>query len=31
MTRSQRIALVVALLTLGLILLVTVFRDGTSW
>ena len=31
MTRQQRIALVVALLTLALILIVTLFRSGTSW
>jgi hypothetical protein len=31
MTRPQRIAVVVALATLVLILLVTVFRSGTSW
>ena len=31
MTRQQRIAILVALATLGLILLVTVFRSGTSW
>lgn len=31
MTRSQKIALFVAFLTLALILVVTVFRDGTSW
>ena len=31
MTRPQRIAVVVAVATLGLILLVTVFRSGTSW
>ena len=31
MTKQQRIALLVALLTLGLILVVTVFRNGTSW
>jgi hypothetical protein len=31
MTRQQKIAIVVALLTLGLIVFVTVFRNGTSW
>jgi len=31
MTKQQRIALLVALLTLALILVVTVFRNGTSW
>jgi hypothetical protein len=31
MTRQQKIAVVVALLTLGLIVFVTVFRNGTSW
>lgn len=31
MTRPQRIAVVVVLATLALILLVTVFRSGTSW
>jgi hypothetical protein len=31
MTREQKIAGVVALLTLALIAFVTVFRNGTSW
>lgn len=31
MTRPQRIAILVAVATLALILLVTVFRSGTSW
>jgi len=31
MTKQQRIAVLVALLTLALILVVTVFRNGTSW
>ncbi len=31
MTRSQKIAVLVALFTFALILIVTVFRDGTSW
>ena len=31
MTRQQKIAVVVALVTLGLIVFVTVFRNGTSW
>ena len=31
MTKEQKIAVVVAVLTLALILLVTVFRNGTSW
>ena len=31
MTRPQRTAILVALATLALILLVTVFRSGTSW
>jgi hypothetical protein len=31
MTRPQKIALLVAFVTLVLILVVTVFRDGTSW
>ena len=31
MTREQRIAALVALVTLVLILIVTVFRNGTSW
>jgi hypothetical protein len=30
-TREQKTAVIVALLTLALILLVTVFRNGTSW
>jgi hypothetical protein len=31
MTKQQKIAVGVALLTLALILFVTVFRNGTSW
>jgi hypothetical protein len=31
MTREQKIAVLVALVTLVLILIVTVFRNGTSW
>jgi len=31
MTRQQRIGIVVLLLTLGAILFVSVFRNGTSW
>lgn len=31
MTREQKIAVFVALVTLVLILIVTVFRNGTSW
>jgi len=31
MTREQKIAIGVALLTLAAIVLVTVFRNGTSW
>jgi hypothetical protein len=31
MTKQQKIAVGVAILTLGLILVVTVFRNGTSW
>jgi hypothetical protein len=31
MTREQKIAALVALVTLALILIVTVFRNGTSW
>jgi len=31
MTREQKIAIGVALLTLAAIFLVTVFRNGTSW
>ena len=31
MTRQQKIALVVALITLALIVFVSVFRNGTSW
>ena len=31
MTKQQKIALVVALFTLGIILVVTVLRNGTSW
>jgi len=31
MTRPQRVAVVVVVATLVLILLVTVFRSGTSW
>lgn len=31
MTRQQKIAVVVAMLTLALIFVVTVLRNGTSW
>ncbi len=31
MTRQQKIAIVVAILTLALIFVVTVLRNGTSW
>jgi hypothetical protein len=31
MNRQQKIAVGVAIVTLALILLVTVFRNGTSW
>ncbi len=31
MTRQQKIALIVALLTLAVIVFVSVFRNGTSW
>lgn len=31
MNKQQKIAVVVAIVTLALILLVTVFRNGTSW
>jgi len=31
MTRQQKIGILVALLTLGAILFVSVFRNGTSW
>jgi hypothetical protein len=31
MSRSQKTAVLVAFLTLALIFVVTVFRDGTSW
>jgi len=31
MTREQKTALVIAILTLALILVVTVFRNGTAW
>ncbi len=31
MTREQKIAIGVALLTLAAIIVVTVFRNGTSW
>ena len=31
MTRQQKIAIGVAILTLGLIFIVTVLRNGTSW
>ncbi len=30
-SKEQRIAIVVAVLAIGLILLVSVFRNGTSW
>jgi len=31
MTRQQKIALLVALLTLAAIVCISVFRNGTSW
>jgi len=31
MTREQKIAIGVAIITLALIVFVTVFRNGTSW
>jgi len=31
MTKQQKIAIVVAVLTLALIFVVTVLRNGTSW
>jgi len=31
MTREQKIAVAVALVTLALLVVVTVFRNGTSW
>lgn len=31
LTKEQRIALVVAIFTIALIVLVSVFRNGTSW
>ncbi len=31
MTKQQRIALLVAIITLALIFVVTVLRNGTSW
>ncbi len=31
MTRQQKIAVVVAVITLAAIIVVTVFRNGTSW
>ncbi len=31
MTRQQKIAVVVAIVTLALIFVVTVLRNGTSW
>ena len=31
MTKPQKIAIGVAIITLALILFVTVFRNGTSW
>jgi hypothetical protein len=31
MTREQKIAVAVALVTLAIIVFVTVFRNGTSW
>jgi len=31
MTRQQKIAVAVALVTLAIIVFVTVFRNGTSW
>jgi hypothetical protein len=31
MTRQQKIAVGVAVLTLAVILFITVFRNGTSW
>jgi hypothetical protein len=31
MTREKKIAVVVAIITLGILVFVTVFRNGTSW
>jgi hypothetical protein len=31
MTRQQKIAVGVAIITLGIIVFITVFRNGTSW
>ncbi len=31
MTRQQKTALVVTIITLAVILFITVFRNGTSW
>lgn len=31
MTKQQKIAVLVAIITLALILVVSVFRNGTSW
>jgi hypothetical protein len=31
MTREQKIAIGVAIITLAIIVVVTVFRNGTSW
>jgi hypothetical protein len=31
MTRQQKTALVVAIITMAVIVFVTVFRNGTSW
>ena len=31
MTRQQKTAIVVAIITLAVIVFVTVFRNGTSW
>jgi len=31
MTRQQKTALVVAIITIAVIVFVTVFRNGTSW
>ena len=31
MTRQQKIAVVVAIITLAIIVFISVFRNGTSW
>jgi len=31
LSKEQRIAILVGIITLALVLFVTVFRDGTSW